>query len=504
MLDELIELNGQSLHTFAMDYSAWTEMAAFLKTGDKHWAEINIDSSLTSFKADAAWVLQAGGQLHYSISRLKNDDLKTPPFLDEAFLATMGVQKMMHFFHVLPEGVLEVRTAPIQLSEDTTRRSPPLGWLIVARLWNQSFTDKLIRPMHSTASWRDLPWAPSNAEHIRLRRELSDWNGRIVSTLGVDYVPATLIPLLEGNHQESYVLYAFGLTVLSATVLGLYLAVIMPLNRLAQAMEFGEAGRLKDLTKTNNEFGHLARLVELSFVQRDALQHEVATRTKLEFSLRETESGLRHSIELLGRLARDLHDGVIQSIYAAGLGLEGVRSTLRSDPTVADQRLSACQKALNETIVEVRSFITTLDRGESSGQPFLFSKGLASLAENMEAFQQLKVSVAVDPNLSRRLSPEQELQILKFARESISNALRHAEAGSLLLALQPHGAEEAELTISDDGAGFDPAQNNHNGRGLLNLAARARELGGTFQLDSSFGKGTRVILRFKPAYPEQK
>src|SRR5205085_2813221 len=104
-------------------------------------------------------------------------------------------------------------------------------------------------------------------------------------------------------------------------------------------LERGQPELLDSLPRDQSEFGHLTRLVEQSFSQRSALQNEIAERKKAEHTLRGTEASLRHSLELRNRLARDLHDGVIQSIYAAGLGLEGVRSAL-GDPGVADQRLA--------------------------------------------------------------------------------------------------------------------------------------------------------------------
>jgi signal transduction histidine kinase len=275
------------------------------------------------------------------------------------------------------------------------------------------------------------------------------------------------------------------------------------LRRLSQALEFGRPELISGLAKKTTEFGNLAKLVELLVVQRDALQHEVSARAKLEQALRETEADLQHSLELRSRLARDLHDDIIQRIYAAGRGLEGIRTVLQSEPVLADQRLAACQKALNETIAEVRSFITGLEPEQISAVPFSFTRTLASLTATMETFQQAKVTVEVDEALTRRLNSAQELQILKVVREACSNALRHAGARIIRLSLQPHGNSGAVLEISDDGRGFDPTQCTGTGRGLRNLAARSKEMGGTMQLDSAPGKGTRLTLQFKPACPPQ-
>ena len=86
------------------------------------------------------------------------------------------------------------------------------------------------------------------------------------------------------------------------------------------------------------------------------------------------------------------------------------------------------------------------------------------------------------------------LALYRIAQEAIHNARRHAGAQRIAVTLAPAG-EEILIGVSDDGAGFDPAQVRAKGHGLAGLALRARLLGGRLEIDSARGRGTRIEAR---------
>ncbi len=499
LLDRLLVLTGQSLRSFASDYSLWDEMLRFVETDDRTWAKINLDASLPNFGALAVWVLRPDGSLVYQTGGLDAATLANLPFGRPAFHAQLQREQTMHFYLESPAGLLEVRTAPIQPSNDIARTSPARGWLVVTRLWSPAYLQTLAETLESEVSFVSAPEAADNPAAIRHHRDLSDWTGRRVRTLQVEYQSLALARLLEGNVDEAAVLFFLGLAMITVTGFGLSRWVLTPLQQLGQSLESDRPEPLQTLHHQPNEFGHLARLVGQSFNQRTTLEHEVNERSRMAAALQEAGTQLRESIELRSRLARDLHDGVIQAIYAAGLGLEGVRSTLLTDPALADRRLVACQAALNDTIRDVRTFINGLESESPPARPF--RQTLATLVATMQSIQPGNITLAVDEALARRISPAQELQVLHILRESISNALRHAAPSSIHLSLQADAENHAVLSIADDGCGFEPDAQTGPGRGLVNLGIRAREMGGTLQIDSMLGKGTRITLRFNPTYP---
>jgi signal transduction histidine kinase len=484
LLDRLLALTGQSLENFANDYSLWDEMVQFTRTGDPAWAAINIDASLGNFNTQAACVLRPDGTLLYGTGLIQHAVAGTMPVPidDPLFLKKLREEKTLHFFHATAAGLYEVRSAPILPSNDLKREEVPRGWLLVARLWDEKQLRALAEALQSHVALSPPGPAAENAPLIRLQREFPDWQGKPLRTLYVEYQSQPLVELFKSNRDEAFLLAAFGIAIILAVVVGLSRWVIRPLHHLGQSLEAGSAGPLGELPRSSDEFGHIARQVAQSFEQRDALQA--------------SEERQRESMDLRGRLARDLHDGIIQAIYAAGLGLESARNLRATDPAAAEQRLAICQKMLNDTLWQVRNFIEALEP-EEERNPTL-AQSLATLASTMRSLQAIAIVAEADDDLARRIGRHQEMHLLQMAREAVSNAMRHSGASEVRISLRPTPDGPAVLEISDDGAGFDAALQTGTGRGLSNLATRAREIGAKLLVDSSPGKGARITIQFSP------
>ncbi len=496
LVDRMLVLTSQSLRGYANDYSLWDEMLQFVRTKDPTWAQINIGASIGNFGVQTVWILDRDGKLVYR----SGDPAEAPPYVpfqQPEFLERLRRERLMNFYLDAAGSLLEVCTAPIQPSNDVGRTSEPAGWLIASRAWNDRHLETLADALQCRVAFSPQP--QHGEAVVSLQRTLADWQGRPLRTLYVDYESIALARLLEGNRDEFYVLIFLGAGMIVVTAFALSRWIVTPLQKLGESLERNDASPLSSIRQQPNEFGHLARLVDQSFKQRTALENEIRERSRLAESLQETSGQLRESIELRNRLARDLHDGVIQAIYAAGIGLEGVRTVLRGNPDEADRRLAASQQALNSTIRDVRAFINGLESETVQSRPF--AQTLATLVATMQAVQPGNIRFDVDEAVARRISSNQEMQLLHILRESLSNALRHADHSTITLTLRAGRADEAVLAITDDGCGFEPAAAAGHGRGLINLGIRARELGGTLEIDSAPGKGTRIALHFLPTYP---
>lgn len=491
--DRLLELTGRSLRDFATDYSVWGEMYQFVDRPDPTWGTVNIDSSLVTFNAHAAWVLTADGKLVYGATRNLSEALKQPPFTPVDLLPYLQRVKFGHFFLRVAAGVLEFRTAPIQPSEDLARVTNPHGWLIVARLWDDDQQHNLETILESQVRL-DAPDSPTPARHpdvILTQRPLLDWNGQPVGILRSYYRGRGAEAVMLSNNYELALFLGFGLIVITTIVIGISRWVIRPLRSLERSLAENSSAPLAALAQQPDIFGRLATLVAGSFEHRQELEREIEERRRAETALRKSREELRQSADLQARLARDLHDGVIQSIYAAGLGLEGVRSSLRREPDAAERRLDAAQASLNQTIREVRSFIHGLEP-EGRDRPE-FGQVLRSLIATLQALHavEFELQIGLAPTA---LSAREEVHALQIVRECVSNALRHGEARHIVIQLATEDSGPV-LTIRDDGRGFDPAR-APRGSGLANLSARAGEIGATFTIRSSQGKGTDIVLRF--------
>jgi signal transduction histidine kinase len=187
------------------------------------------------------------------------------------------------------------------------------------------------------------------------------------------------------------------------------------------------------------------------------------------------------------RIARDLHDLVIQRLYATGMSLQGAMPLL-TRPEAAD-RVSSAVDALDETIREIRSAIFSLQsRGEPSKQ------GLR--AQVLEVVDQMTAALGFAPSL-RLVGPLDEAvpagagtQMLSALREALSNAARHASARRVDVAVEV--GSELVLQVHDDGTGVGQTVRRS---GLANMAERAADLGGKLTIGPAGDGGTQLDWR---------
>lgn len=473
MLERWLDLNGSSLRQFAEDYSRWDELAAFVKSRDMEWAEINVRQSLAGFNVHDTWVLTVEGALVYQAHQ---DQAGPPPLEPGKWRQLVADNPFPHFFTSRPEGLLEIRGAPIQPSADTARVTPPQGWLVVARLWDKNHLKALSSLTESTIRLvpPGRPSSPSSIESkLTLIRPLNDWRGRTVSMLYVTRETPAIAQRLHTDVFEARVFIMFGLLVMGALALSLHSWVLKPLNAIGDSLARQDTTPLRPVIAQNTELSRIASRVEISFAQQKELRREVEERA---------------------RLGRDLHDGVIQSIYAAGMGLAAARTLIPSSPSEASQGVDQVRTALNEIIRDVRNFITGLE--PEALQRRTFTAAVAGLFEFFQTSGPAVGELDIDESIADRLHLATRTTALQVIRECTSNAIRHGKANHVSVSLRlSENGRAARLVISDDGCGFDPVTVKR-GRGLDNITERARTLGATADITSEIGKGTRTTLLF--------
>jgi signal transduction histidine kinase len=196
------------------------------------------------------------------------------------------------------------------------------------------------------------------------------------------------------------------------------------------------------------------------------------------------------------RISKDLHDGIIQNLYAVGLSLEDVPELMTADRGDAAARVERAIDAIHLTIQDMRNFIFGLRPELLSGTTL--GSGVVSLVEEARHNTMIELDVHVAPKLDEP-DPETTSQLLAVLSESMSNVMRHSRASSALIELV--GLEDRvgggwDLSISDNGVGFDPANVRRLGhQGLANVRERIAALGGEIDIASEQGGGTRVRIR---------
>jgi signal transduction histidine kinase len=187
------------------------------------------------------------------------------------------------------------------------------------------------------------------------------------------------------------------------------------------------------------------------------------------------------------RIAKDLHDGIIQSLFAVGMGLQGTAATVEG--TEAEARLEGAVDEIDRVIRDLRNYIFGLRPGILADRQL--EQALRTLAREVSEQSGLKVGIEVDSAVAAELSPK-ATELLQLTREALSNVQRHADARECLLSLQRSG-KHAVLRVRDDGRGFDPSA-VRLGQGIANMRDRAKRLGGQVRVVTAPGKGTRLRM----------
>jgi signal transduction histidine kinase len=197
------------------------------------------------------------------------------------------------------------------------------------------------------------------------------------------------------------------------------------------------------------------------------------------------------------RIGMDLHDGVIQSIYAVGLILESTRLEIqKSNIEAADQLLASGIDGLNDTIRDIRNFILDL-------RPHRFSanleQGLSRLVREFQANTMIPVQLDLPKEIVDSLSTPVAQAVFLTTQEALANVARHAKATEVEVCARrvPLGME---LCVRDNGRGFNVADMDQAvGHGLANMRERAEELHGSYEIKSAPGKGTWITVFFPNA-----
>ena len=189
-------------------------------------------------------------------------------------------------------------------------------------------------------------------------------------------------------------------------------------------------------------------------------------------------------VEERNRLARDLHDSVVQTLFGLSLAVEAARNG-------APEQIDHVGELTKRAIAELRSIVFELRPAD------LAAEGLVpTLVKHTEVLQRVfGQDIDVQVLSERPLDAPVELELFRIVQEALSNALKHAHASKVRVVVDLD-AVPARVEIVDDGLGFDPDAVPLRARhlGLLSMEERAATIGGTLRIDSAPGRGTHVIV----------
>jgi signal transduction histidine kinase len=209
-------------------------------------------------------------------------------------------------------------------------------------------------------------------------------------------------------------------------------------------------------------------------------------------NVRLNQQGRRVAVlEERDRIGMDLHDGIIQSIYAVGLALDYARMEVETNPSKALVKLEQAIEGLNSTIRDIRSYIMDLRPRQYRGENLIDS--LQHLVDEARANTRLEIVLTGPEDGAVILPTLSATALFHICQEALANIAKHAQAHQANIDLWT-APGRVILEISDDGQGFDLRKMSMAlGHGLSNMHTRARKVGGDIEINSEPGKGTSVL-----------
>jgi two-component system, NarL family, sensor histidine kinase DevS len=238
-----------------------------------------------------------------------------------------------------------------------------------------------------------------------------------------------------------------------------------------------------DLFTQDDEEALIALASHAGVAIDNARLYEAATRAEQE--LRRMEM-----VEERERIAKELHDGVIQSLFAVGMSLQGA-AAMASDIEVS-RRVEAAVEEIDRAIRDLRNYIFGLRPGILADRQL--DQAIQELASEFGARGGVLTVVDVDAEVASELASRAP-DIVQVIREALSNVGKHAEATTCRITLRRGRDGDAELEIDDDGRGFVSSAGG-SGMGLANLHDRVTQMGGALSIDSIEGEGTTLRASF--------
>jgi signal transduction histidine kinase len=198
-------------------------------------------------------------------------------------------------------------------------------------------------------------------------------------------------------------------------------------------------------------------------------------------------------LEERDRISKELHDGVIQSIYSAGLSLQGAMSMIDRDPDGTKKRMDEVIGTLDNVVRDVRSYIFALQ--PKSVEERGLKKAIEELVSDLQINALVEATVELSDDALEMIPGAARGDLIQMVREILSNVARHAQASEVSVACAVREGKTVVLTIEDDGIGFDPATVTR-GHGLTNIEERARRMDGELTISDRGPRGMVHTLSF--------
>lgn len=485
-IDVAINMQGRGLEALVSSYAWWGDMVKFMDKPDPNWASSNVDNIVgIPTGGDALWVLDSGLNLVHTID--KNYLRPALPFADAGALRrAVDGRYTFRYFTLIDGRLWEIFGAAIQDAQFWRHETPVRGYLLLGKEWDDAWRAQL-----NTLIGGQISVHAPEAEHgVRdYRRELRTLDNQLLAHFTVRFNFDLILDVQRVYDRRVLIIGFATLVALTLLLAGVALLVLHPLGQITRSLETRLPTPIASLLPQRSEFGEIARLLAGQLRWGQMLQEEM--RRHLERAnpeVRQRDAASNEALRL--RLAGNLHDGPIQTIYAAGLQLGALQAETEQGRPAPAGKIAAVMAMLQQASADLRNLILDLEPEELRERDL--DAALRHIERHLRQFARCDFRLRIAEGALDGLTREAQTQLYFICRELTSNAIRHARPATATLAFNIVGGFLRGEWTNDGVARTDRTPGP--GNGLRNIERRILDLGGTVRFGPHRGDGWRVIF----------
>lgn len=477
VLDTVINLQGTELSTWMASFSWWDEAVSFVAEPDAEWASENIDIMVgTTSGGDTVWITTPDLKaIHSADAEYRSRPL---PFQSSAELDALLADNYEFSFFIFFDGELwEIHGAAIQDPNFWRNETPVVGYAFMGNRWDRDHLTSLgsltetrleIHPAatnHDASSDENPVFSELSFDH-----PIPGIDGKKLAVIRSTF-SAPAIEKFDSKMHENLLWWAIIFVIILTLVGGILgFTIVQPLGRIIRSLDTRDPIHLSDLLVAKSDFGEIARLISSQFRRGRMLQDEIRRRSTIPDT---SISDHRTNEAFRLRLASNLHDGPMQSLYAARLKLGAMQPAITRHGGASKEEIESIRNMLEECSKDLRNLLLDIepeelrDQGLDSTLP-RFEKHLQTLAKEAATFK-------VSPRSFEGCSRETQIHLLYLIRELVSNVGRHAHPRYITFEIE---RQPDELTLIVENDGVNTSRQPAPGNGLINVGQRVAGLGG--------------------------
>jgi two-component system, NarL family, sensor kinase len=205
--------------------------------------------------------------------------------------------------------------------------------------------------------------------------------------------------------------------------------------------------------------------------------------------LKASEQRLSALLHDRSRIGRELHDSVLEALYAIRQTLEQAPELHQKLPQAWPHAHNQAGEQLDTLIQDIRRMILSVESDPVDS--FRIVSEFKDLAQAIEEVSEVRIRLGIDPAAEEILTGEEARELVMITREAVSNCVRHARATRIVIVLR-HLGSRVQLRIRDNGSGFDGELRPAKGLGFARMEERVRKIGGRLNIQSKVGRGTCI------------